>query len=495
MVSIFELKNQSVGFTFLKKGLIGLDVTNCICIYVFCIYYSMDIKTASRVQERTKASAFNGVGGGHYVSTNIVCKYWLSGRCNRNPCRFLHGESSPPQPKQPRLFKRPSSAVNEDNRTCFRSNLSWRNPNYSSSKNTLVSCESKLNSESHQKVLMSEGAVSGKEEIQKTQRKLCKFWVTNNCVQGDKCKDLHSWFSGDGFSLLAKLEGHNKAVTGITLPFGSQNLLSSSKDKTVRVWNCNTGQCDGIINFDCESGTLISEGPCIFLGLRNAVKAWNIQSNDEMTLTGSGGLIYSMVVGNDMLFAGTEDGTILCWRFNSEANSSELFASLKGHSGAVISLTVGANKLYSGSKDSKIRVWDLETLQCNLTLNGHDSSVTSLLCWDSFLLSGSMDNTIKVWAATDSGNLEVVYEHNEEDGVLALCGIHDAEAKPILLCSCKDNNVHLYDLPSFKERGRIFSKREVESVQIGPGGLFFTGDATGQLFVWRLHGEVATDGV
>lgn len=31
-------------------------------------------------------------------------------------------------------------------------------------------------------------------------------------------------------------------------------------------------QCDGIINVDCDSGTLISEGPCVFLGLHNAVK-------------------------------------------------------------------------------------------------------------------------------------------------------------------------------------------------------------------------------
>ncbi|KAL0712539.1 hypothetical protein Bca4012_024790 [Brassica carinata] len=32
--------------------------------------------------------------------------------------------------------------------------------------------------------------------------------------------------------------------------------------------------------------------------------------------------------------------------------------------------------------------------------------------------------------------------------VLTFCGVHDAEAKPVLLCSCKDNYLHLYDLPS-----------------------------------------------
>lgn len=41
----------------------------------------------------------------------------------------------------------------------------------------------------------------------------------------------------------------------------------------------------------------------------------------------------------------------------------------------------------------------------------------------------------------------------------------------------------------FTERGRLFAKREVRAIQIGTGGLFFTGDATGQLTVWKLAGE------
>ncbi|CAH8286297.1 unnamed protein product [Eruca vesicaria subsp. sativa] len=35
-----------------------------------------------------------------------------------------------------------------------------------------------------------------------------------------------------------------------------------------------------------------------------------------------------------------------------------------------------------------------------------------------------------IWATTEGGNLEVTYTDKEEYGVLALCGVHDAEAKP-----------------------------------------------------------------
>lgn len=127
----------------------------------------------------------------------------------------------------------------------------------------------------------------------------------------------------------------------------------------------------------------------------------------------------------------------------------------------------------------------MESFQCIQTLRDHKSVVMSLLCWDDYLLSCSLDNTVKVWAATSSGALEVTYTHSEKNGVLALCGMNDEQSKPVLLCSCNDNSVRLYDLPSFKERCRLFSRQEVRVLQLGSGGLFFTGDGEGELKVWK----------
>ncbi|OIW20714.1 hypothetical protein TanjilG_21048 [Lupinus angustifolius] len=141
--------------------------------------------------------------------------------------------------------------------------------------------------------------------------------------------------------------------------------------------------------------------------------------------------------------------------------------------------------LFSGSMDHSIKVWDLDTLQCKMTLNGHTDMVTSLICWDSFLLSSSSDCTIKIWVATEEGTIKVAYTHTEENGILALNGMSDAEGKPILFSSSADNSVRLYELPSFLERGRLFAKQVVRSIEIGPEGLFFTGDGTGLLMVWR----------
>ncbi|PIN05935.1 WD40 repeat-containing protein [Handroanthus impetiginosus] len=395
-------------------------------------------------------SVFDRLGG--RPVKNQVCKFWLMGRCNRNPCRFMHRESPPPQSEQPH------SAPHADDHRHKSRKMTWKNPKYDTPKTVAVSSgeggilnrtsdlrASEMASENTKKnsgdvdqevVIASAGSGgqaeqevvstirddSGKSSVQEVPPKQCKYWITGNCVYGEKCKDLHSWFCGSGFTMLAKLGGHTKAITGISLPSGCDKLYSGGKDGSIRAWDCHSGQ----------------------------------------------------------------DGTILAWDCNPETITSEPTATLKEHNGAVCSLVIGANRLYSGSRDCTIKAWDLQDLQCVQTLYGHTKDVMSVLCWDCYLLSASLDNTLKVWAATESGTIEVVYELKEDYGFNALCGIHDAEVKPILLCSCNDNTVRLYDLPSFTERGRIFSKREVQVIQIGIDGLFFTGDATGDISVWKL---------
>ncbi|XP_021906603.1 zinc finger CCCH domain-containing protein 48-like [Carica papaya] len=193
-----------------------------------------------------------------------------------------------------------------------------------------------------------------------------------------------------------------------------------------------------------------------------------------------------MVVGDNMLLAGAQDGTILVWKGNTETDPFQKVACLKGHTSPVVCLCIGRGRLYSGSIAGTIRVWALDTLQLVTSLKGHKEAVTSLLCWDQFLLSCSLDRTLKFWGTSEKGVLEVFYTHTEQQGILSLCGIADVEDKPILFCSSNDNIIHLYDLPSFTERGKIFSKHEVRLIEIGPGGLFFTGDGSGKLTVWNL---------
>ncbi|GMN36917.1 hypothetical protein TIFTF001_042533 [Ficus carica] len=328
--------------------------------------------------------------------------------------------------------------------------------------------------------------------------KLCKFWASGNCVKGDRCPFLHSWSHGDHVSIIATLQGHTQAVTGIAYPSGGDKLYSGSMDGTLRVWNCHTGQCERVIDLGAEVCSLIQEGPWIFVGLPNLVKAWNTQRSAEFSLDGPVGQVYAMIFDKNILFAGTQNGQILAWKVSPEnettTNPFQPAHVLEGHNQGIECLTIGRNMLYSGSFDGTIKKWDLGTLQCLATAKGHSRAVMSLACWDNYLVSCSLDGTIKAWGATQDNGVEVCYTHEEKQGVLALGGMsipvieNEEERHDILFCSCDDNSVHLYELPSFQKKGRVFTRQEARSIhfQDGNGGLFFIGDGTGLITVGKM---------
>ncbi|KAJ0669617.1 putative transcription factor C3H family [Helianthus annuus] len=445
---------------------------------LFYYLFSMAVTAARRLSTKPNTPVFkkqnnNIATRNHHPNSAAVCKYWLQGRCTRNPCRFSH-------PNQ--------------------HDYVWKNPNSSPPKRKFIN--NKENCDFNRTAPKTEQKAIGSKNV--NHKENCDYNRTapktdaskndtteENGVEGESvnCHNLHSWFGDKGLSVLARLEGHSKDVTGIVFPSGSSNLYCGSKDKSLRVWDCNSGQCVDVINFDEECGTLVEEGPWIFAGLRDMIKAWNRETQNAVVIRASGGMVNAITMFEDVLFAGTEDGTVLSWKSTSKSSFSDESTSLKGHTGSVLSLIIGAKKLFSGSADCTIRVWDVESLECKHVLNGHSGDVTSVICWDQYLFSGSLDKTIKVWGATASGNIEEVYRHDADDGVLAFCGMHDSEEKPILLCSCKDNGVCIYDLPSFGLRGRIYSRHDVKAIQVGSEGLLFTGDAAGLVSVWKPNGE------
>uniref|UniRef100_A0A7N0TLX0 C3H1-type domain-containing protein n=1 Tax=Kalanchoe fedtschenkoi TaxID=63787 RepID=A0A7N0TLX0_KALFE len=300
-----------------------------------------------------------------------------------------------------------------------------------------------------------------KQQKQEDRLAVCTYWMSDRCVYGENCRYLHSWVLGDGVARIAQLRGHKQAVSGINLPSCSDKLFTGSGDGTLRLWDCSTGKCDekeNVFSMGTEVGCLISEGPLVFIGVLNAI--WN--------------------------------GDILAWKPCLETQTFKLVAKLSGHTKAALSLSVGGDRLYSGSADDTIRVWDIHTLQCIQTLSGHSGPVTCLVCWDSYLISGSLDATLKVWVCEQDGNIKEFYCHKEQRGILALNGVTGlgADAKPILSASCKDGSVHLYNLPTFHECGRLFTRQDVRSIQICEArGLIFTGDSSGNVDVWRWLGQ------
>jgi F-box/WD-40 domain protein 7 len=316
--------------------------------------------------------------------------------------------------------------------------------------------------------------------------------LKGNCNRGDTCNFLHAHTTAPDVEMKTQLLGHEKAIRAIVLPEGHTQLYTGSQDESVRVWDCGTGQCTNVAPMGGDVGALICAAGWLFVGLPNEVKVWNMATLQQQSLGGPKGQVHALAVTEEgLLFAGTQDGSILVWRFSPATNQFEPLASMLGHTGPVVTLMLIANRLYSGSMDKTIRVWEIASVQCVQTLEGHTNVVMDLLCWDSFLLSCSLDGTVKIWAVNAAGQLELAFTYPEEDtrsvtltGALKMCGCSDRAEKPVLLVSHNDNTVRLYDLPTFTERGQLYSREEVRALQVGPNSLVFTGDSSGEVKVW-----------
>ncbi|KAL0009007.1 hypothetical protein SO802_010509 [Lithocarpus litseifolius] len=379
----------------------------------------MEIKIERRGPQGKESFVFDrlraGRGGHLNNSSNKICKFWLSGRCLKNPCRFAHS-------------KTPDVATIHHPR---------KTPYYPHSSNALVS---------------------------KTWRRLLGIHkMFRRRLLTTSVPKMFLGSLNQTWKILKR--SHQKSFLRVL-----QNVLLLKMILMWRMWLK-------------RSHWILVEGPWLFAGMPNAVK--NTESGAEYSLNGPVGQVNALESIKNLLFAGVEDGVILAWKGTCESNltfqlATTLRVSIAGKE---------KKKRINFCSYFLFQVWDHENWQCITTLNGHDDVVKSLMCWDKYLFSGSLDCTIKVWASTEDGCLEVIYTHSEEQSILALSGMTDPDVKPNLYCSCSDKSVHLYELPTFTDRGRLFARQEVQTLQIGPEGLFFTGDQTDLLPVYTWLAE------
>lgn len=179
----------------------------------FCSsYYSMAIQTlrgAPSISGRRGSSA----------SYAEVCRFWLAGRCNRNPCKFRHSEGPHLNTYQcPVMFVNPKtiSKTHNTKRVLGPQQLkSFSKP--TGLKYVLKPQEPQklLKPQEPEEILKTQEPEEilkpqEPEKILKPQSRLCQYWASGTCAKGEKCLYLHSWWQCKDFTLLANLQGHKK---------------------------------------------------------------------------------------------------------------------------------------------------------------------------------------------------------------------------------------------------------------------------------------------
>lgn len=160
------------------------------------------------------------------------------------------------------------------------------------------------------------------------------------------------------------LKGHLDSVLCLRI-VGKDRVISCSKDRSLRLWNINTGECIRIYN-----------------GHSAAVNA--VHWKDDKIVSGSG------------------DRTIRIW----DLESGKCLKKLNAHSRGVACIEYDGKRIISGSSDLTIKVWNAETGDCIYTLAGHSNLVRAIQMDNvaNRIISGCYNGLLKIWSL-DEGRL------------------------------------------------------------------------------------------
>jgi WD40 repeat protein len=217
-------------------------------------------------------------------------------------------------------------------------------------------------------------------------------------VSGSDDKTLRVWDVESGQTLVI-LEGHQGVVTSVAvLPDG--RVVSGSEDKTLRVWDVESGQVVTTLLGPRQRvlAVAVMPGGRVVSGAGdNTVRVWDVESGQTLsTLMGHRAEVRSVAVMPDgRVVSGSWDGTLRVW----DIKSQQARAILKGHRGGVYAVVVMPDgRLVSGSWDRTLRVWDVESGETLDILDLHQAEVSAVAVMpDDHVVSGAGDGTLRVW--------------------------------------------------------------------------------------------------
>ncbi|WP_013322705.1 hypothetical protein [Gloeothece verrucosa] len=298
-----------------------------------------------------------------------------------------------------------------------------------------------------------------------------------------------------------RLERHNDSVTSVSFSPDGKILASGSWDKTIKLWDVQTGQEIRTLSGHNDSVYSVSfsgDGKILASGSRDkTIKLWDVQTGKEIsTLSGHNDSVYSVSFSPDgkILASGSGDKTIKLW----DVQTGQEIRTLSGHNDSVYSVSFSPDGkiLASGSGYKTIKLWDVQTGQEIRTLSGHNDSVLSVsFSGDGKILaSGSRDKTIKLWDVQTGQEIRTLSGHN--DSVLSVSFSGDGK---ILASGSWDKTIKLWDVQTGQLIRTLSGHNDgVSSVSFSPippspvtkggaGGILASGSRDTSIKLWDVQ--------
>ena len=280
---------------------------------------------------------------------------------------------------------------------------------------------------------------------------------------------------------------HRGAVNALAVVPGTTTAVTASSDATLRLWNVQSGEPEGLIeglNLGAYALDVSPDGGRMAAGCKDGViREYRIATREQLReLSGHLGYVRAVrYAPNGDLLSAAGDGTVRVWG----PEGTEPRQVLRGHRGGVPAIAVSRDggRLVSGGRDGTVRLWDLEDGTLVSTLTGHRGWVHSVaLSPDgAYALSGARDGKVLKW---DLAQGTPAGETHLGGRVPALAVDPDGRH---FYAGGTDRNITRVDLATM-EKGAVLSGHEGEvlAITVATDGVLISAGADTTALVWPV---------
>lgn len=259
-------------------------------------------------------------------------------------------------------------------------------------------------------------------------------------ITGSYDRTVRVWNLETGIELQC-LKGHTCPVRA--LQFDEVKLITGSMDCTLKVWDWRRGKCirtlnghtEGVVCLNFDSNVLASGSK------DSTIKVWNLRTGGAFTLRGHSDWV----------------NAVQLWDSNPDTGAPSLNPSIFDVSGSTspnASTKIDAGKmLFSASDDGTIKLWDLNLRTCIRQFTGHIGQVQSM----KLLLAEECEEEPADEAAkpTAEGSVSTPGSEVELGNLLT-----PQRKKPVLISGSLDNTIKLWDIETGKTTRTYFGHIE-----------------------------------
>jgi WD40 repeat protein len=288
---------------------------------------------------------------------------------------------------------------------------------------------------------------------------------------------------------------HKKKVCAVAFFKDGQRIVTSSKDKTLQIWDVETRALagdpfEGHSDRVCSVAVSPDDRRFASGGGTGAIIIWDVDKKQMLfKLKKHKNLVSSVCFSTDgkRLASGSLDKKVIIW----DVKTGAVLSTLQSGRGAVFCVAFSPDglRLASGEQGT-VRVWTTNNVGTELLFDidfAHQGWVKSVV-WTpdgKQLISASQDQTIKFWNSSKGTPIgQPCTGHTHDINSLAI----SSDASFIVTVSF-DKTVRLWNTESHKQIGqRLKHTTCVSSIAISPNGeLLVIGDYDGNLQLWSIE--------